>query len=99
MRIRFGLHWLIENGRAIDGYAFMDAPRYFDEALGIDLLARAELSEAVPPACPSAAQTTTAFKKMLLVQHDEPHAATTTDALSQQPSQPLVWRDGDAREC
>ena len=45
MRLRVGMHWHVKDGKALDGYAFYDAPALFDQ-LGTDLLARAREPDA-----------------------------------------------------
>ena len=51
--LRVGMHWHIVDGKALDGYAFYDAPAFFMQ-LGTDLLARASMPTVpLPPACPA----------------------------------------------
>jgi len=51
VRLRVGLHWHIVDGKALDGYAFYDAPDLFHQ-WGVDLLARAASDQPLPPPCP-----------------------------------------------
>ena len=74
VRVRVGMHWHISDGKALDGYAFYDAPAFFNQ-FGVDVFVRANdpANHPLPTACPPVAEelvVTTTAAAVLKEPHD-----------------------------